>query len=473
MVDPSVEYGAVGARRFHHQRQPVGWRRPGIAGVVEGLVFGAAVFALMLAAYYLWLEPGRYLAAAGEAIARKVASFGIRGLPAYVALGCFYSVIHSFRGLEASAFHAVSLLLHAVNAVLAYLLVFRLFKSRTVGLITGLLLGLHPIHVDAVAWASDLKDVMSGTFVFLTLLAYVQFTRTRRHGWYWLSLSLYALALLSKPMAALLAFLLLIVDYQQRLANRRHDVLEKVPYLLLAVILGWISYHGQTMGTAARAGTDLSFYSSSNAWSAFGFYIVKLISPARLSVLYGSEHVYWWSVSATVLCVTFVSMTVWMLMLSRDYGFGLAWFVLFATPILGFIPFGYVVRLAPYANHFMYLADVGLFVCAGLIVRDSLRVLPDRVSRITLKVISVAVLVTFAVMTWVRCSVWKDSVALWTDAIRYNTKPNATIGHYRLAQAQLEAGRRDEAIRQARLALKAHPGNTKARALLNDLEAGE
>lgn len=78
------------------QRQPVGWRRPGIAGVVEGLVFGAAVFALMLAAYYLWLEPGRYLAAAGEAIARKVASFGIRGLPAYVALGCFYSVIHSF-----------------------------------------------------------------------------------------------------------------------------------------------------------------------------------------------------------------------------------------------------------------------------------------------------------------------------------------------------------------------------------------
>ena len=56
---------------------------------------------------------------------------------------------------------------------------------------------------------------------------------------------------------------------------------------------------------------------------------------------------------------------------------------------------------------------------------------------------------------------------------RYNTKPNATIGHYRLAQAQLEAGRRDEAIRQARLALKAHPGNTKARALLNDLEAGE
>ncbi len=78
------------------QRRPLRWKRPGIAGLAEGFAFGAAVFALMLAAYYLWLAPGGYLAAAAEAVSQKVAAFGIHGLPAYVALACFYSVGHSF-----------------------------------------------------------------------------------------------------------------------------------------------------------------------------------------------------------------------------------------------------------------------------------------------------------------------------------------------------------------------------------------
>lgn len=78
------------------QRRRIRWKRPRVAGVVEGAVFGAAIFALMLAAYYLWLGPSGYLAPAGEAIAQKVTGFGIRGLPAYVALGCFYSIVHSF-----------------------------------------------------------------------------------------------------------------------------------------------------------------------------------------------------------------------------------------------------------------------------------------------------------------------------------------------------------------------------------------
>lgn len=391
------------------------------------------------------------------------------GRPYYPLVFTVYALVYSLRGAEPAAFQAVSLLLHALNGVLGYLLVARLFRSRTVALVTGLLIGVHPIHVDAVAWASDLKDVMSATFVLLTLITYHQFTHSQKFGWYGTSLAMYALALLSKPMAALLAFLLFVVDYQQRRANRKLDILEKIPYLVLAIALGYISWHAQEAGTPARAGTDLSFYSRSNAWAAFGFYIVKLISPVRLSVLYGSGHVQWWTISATILCIGFVSMTVWMLMLSRDYGFGLAWFVLLATPILGFVPYGYVVRIAPYANHFMYLADVGLFVCAGLIVRDSLKVLNDKESRITLYAVVAAVLAVFASMTSVRCSVWNNSVSLWTDAVRYNNKPNVTIGHYRLGRALLEEGRREEARDHARLALRAHPGNTKARQLLDDL----
>lgn len=78
------------------QRRAIRWKRPGAAGLAEGLAFGVAVFALMLTAYYCWLAPGAYLTAATAAVSQKVAAFGIRGLPAYVALACFYSICHSF-----------------------------------------------------------------------------------------------------------------------------------------------------------------------------------------------------------------------------------------------------------------------------------------------------------------------------------------------------------------------------------------
>ncbi len=397
----------------------------------------------------------------------------IQHRPYYPLVFTAYMLQYALWGENPAGFHAFSLTLHALNAVLAYLLVWRLFRNRTAALISGLLMSTHPLHVDAVAWASDLKDVMSGTFVFLCLHAYTHYIQKGCRACYPASILLYALALFSKPMSALLPFMLLIVDYQQRRHDRRLELLEKVPFFAIAAVLGSVALRAQAGVAPAPAADEISFYSRANAWTAIGFYLLKLTVPINLSVLYASSHPGWWMVVATSLSVAFITATVWMLMLSRDYGFGLAWFVLLATPILGFIPFGYVVKFAPYANHFMYLADFGLFVVAGLICHDILKRLHVPADRATFYAIVCVALALFGLKTALRCNVWKDSVSLWRDSVRYNRAANATVGHQRLAEALLAAGEREEALEQVRKALERYPANRQARELLLELDRPE
>ncbi|MEI6914760.1 MAG: hypothetical protein WCL39_06480, partial [Armatimonadota bacterium] len=126
-----------------------------------------------------------------------------------------YSLIYTLWGADATAFHRINITLHALNAVLVYFIVLKLFKNRLPALVTGLLFALHPMHVDAVSWASALKDVLSGTFVFSCVLIYLRYTQTRKTYLLVVAVLLYLCALLSKPISALLPYLLLIVDYQQ------------------------------------------------------------------------------------------------------------------------------------------------------------------------------------------------------------------------------------------------------------------
>jgi len=394
----------------------------------------------------------------------------LQSRPYYPMVFTAYTLQYALWGENPAGFHAFSLFLHAVNAVLGYLLVWRLLRNRTAALISGLLMGTHPLHVDAVAWASDLKDVLSGTFVFLCLHAYVHYIKKGCRGCYLGAVAFYAMALFSKPMAALLPFLLLIVDYQQRRRDRRLELLEKAPFFAIAAALGYLALRAQAGAAPEPSGDVLSFYSRANAWTAIGFYLLKLTVPINLSVLYASSHPGWWMVVATSLSIAFTTATVWMLMLSRDYGFGLAWFVLLATPILGFIPFRYVVMFAPYANHFMYLADFGLFVVAGLICHDILKRLQVPADRSTFYAIVTVAFLLFGLKTALRCNVWRDSISLWRDSVRYNRAVNSTVGHERLAQALFAAGRREEALEQARLALQRHPGNNRARQLLREIQ---
>ncbi len=90
-----VQFGFPLVWVFGVQRRRPAWSRLGTAGVAEGLLFGAVVFALALAAYHLALRPTGVLAPAAAPIRDKIGSFGVDTLVKYAALGAFLSGIHS------------------------------------------------------------------------------------------------------------------------------------------------------------------------------------------------------------------------------------------------------------------------------------------------------------------------------------------------------------------------------------------
>ena len=157
--------------------------------------------------------------------------------------------------------HLTSILLHSINALLVTLLTVRLIETLNrekkqsfsltseqkviVGLTTGLLFGIHPLHVESVAWVSERKDVLSTLFFLLSILFYLRYSsRTTGKGpflflnkHYRASFISFVLGLLSKPMIVTLPLILLLLDWYplirfDRLKSASKTLIEKIPFFI-------------------------------------------------------------------------------------------------------------------------------------------------------------------------------------------------------------------------------------------------
>src|SRR5271170_8144632 len=116
-------------------------------------------------------------------------------------------------GLDAGGHHFTSLLLHAMDAVILFLLLSRMTGKMGRSLMVALLFGLHPLNVESVAWVAERKTVLSMLFLLLALWAYLWYVRKPDIGRHWFVDVLFALALAAKPMAVTFPFILLLMDY--------------------------------------------------------------------------------------------------------------------------------------------------------------------------------------------------------------------------------------------------------------------
>ena len=123
-----------------------------------------------------------------------------------------YMLDATLFGIEPSAFHATNVLLHALDAVLLYLLLRSLNAAAWPGAIAAALFALHPLRVESVAWVSCRKDVLSAAFGLLALIAYVRYARRGSLRAYAASLACTAAALLSKATWVTLPALFLLLD---------------------------------------------------------------------------------------------------------------------------------------------------------------------------------------------------------------------------------------------------------------------
>jgi len=346
-----------------------------------------------------------------------------------------FSLDHAVWGMDAFGYHLTNLVLHAANAVLFYLLAARLLRLalpvagdgaiRLGALVAALFFAVHPLRVESVAWITERRDVLSGFFYLLTVLAYLKSCAgegAARRRWLAASLGAYALGLLSKSLIMSLPLVLLVLDvYPLRRARGRwrQVLVEKLPYLGLAIVAAAISV---SVVIATIGLTSVSAYPpparAAMALHSLAFYAWKTLLPVGLSPLYElPARVELWSARFLAPALVAAAVTAGAILLRRRCPAALAVWVAYGVTLA---PVSGIVHNGPQlvADRYSYLACLGLAVLLGAaiaVVAGAPRVAAP--ARVALVVAAFAWIGGLAALMQAQLPVWRDADDIWRRAI--------------------------------------------------------
>jgi Tfp pilus assembly protein PilF len=373
-------------------------------------------------------------------------------------------------GLNPRGHHLTSLVLH-VAAVLA---LFGLLRYMTGSLwrsaMASALFAIHPLHVESVAWVAERKDVLSALFWFLTMLAYVAFTRKRSVGRYMVVLACFALALMAKSMVVTLPVVLLALDYwplgrlewgwtREDRRRLRAAVVDKIPLLAMAAAVSLATIVAQRGAISPVDFVPLGLRIT-NALNSFFVYITQAVVPVRMAVFYPLRPIPVWGLALAALF--FIGVTFFAIRRARSAGYlvtGWFWYVVTLLPVIGILQVGSQAR----ADRYTYIPLVGIFIAvawgAGALVSKR----PAwRTAVVSATALWIAVLSFGAHRQATR---WADSVTLFEHAIAV-TEDNR-LAHLNLAEALSNEGDR-AALEHYRRAIEIAPQWADAHAGLGE-----
>jgi protein O-mannosyl-transferase len=384
----------------------------------------------------------------------------------YPLLHSAFWIEHRLWGNAAAGYHLMNVVLHATSAFLVVLIVRRL--SLPGAWLAGGVFALHPVCVEAVAWIAEQKSTLSAVFYLASALTYLHFAETRQRSRYLQAFIFFVLALLTKTVTATLpAALLVILWWRRGRLEWRREVLPLLGWIPLGAAAGlftaWVekTYVGAegadyTLTAAQRfllAGRAICFYAAKLAWpeNLIFTYPRWTIDPAR-----------WWQYlfPAAVMLVLIV-----LVLLARRHRGPLAGFLIFAGtlfPVLGFLNV-YPFRFSWVADHFQYLASLGLIVPAACALTAAAARLSLRNTHAT--ALAATLLVTLGVLTWRQCGIYSDPETLFSETIARN--PASFMAHVNLGNILVNIPERlPDAIAEFEAASRVEPGNMEAH---NDL----
>ncbi len=337
-----------------------------------------------------------------------------------------YAIEYSFVQLEPWLYHFDNLLLHILCTVLVYWLVWLLSKNRIAAVINALLFGLHPMHVESVAWAAARKDVLYGAFYLGSVILYVYYLRaaSKKGMLYTGVLLLFILSLLSKPVAVVLPLTLLLIDYIEKRQWSKKVIIEKLPHFILSLVFGIIAVKSQhTAGAMAMQKVEYNMLERiALGGYAFITYLWKAIVPASLRCLYhypektgGSISIIYYLYPAAAIAL--ISVAWKFLRRNTIVVFGLLFFTVNIALLLQFMQVGEAIV----AERYSYIPYIGLFFIAGWYVAKYYETGKNNV-RYGVLGLSVVYIVCMGYMSSERCKVWADDIALWSDEIEKEPK---------------------------------------------------
>jgi hypothetical protein len=376
-----------------------------------------------------------------------------------------YMLDHAIAGLNAYAFHLSSNLWAGIVAGLVYFFALALTQRRLTAIAAAALFVVHPVHVEAVAWISSRKDLVAAAFVLLGFLAYLKYRQRDAIAWYLASLLLFLLALLGKPSVVVFSAVLLSFDLfiEKRPFNR--SIIDKIPFVLLAILVAVAVQHAQP---ETGAQPDMSMHAASfvqGMWllTGLGNYVLYRVPPPNGTAL-----------AQIAGAVFLLALFMFPLLLRKRYPtvtFLIYW-ILFTYLPTQILPLSY-----PVTDRYLFLPSVGAVILISWLVFKAADHLPKW------NLIAAMTLVVLVSLVWLRKTIdylseWQDPRSVWYAATR---KTNDFHVFYELGweyldkSASLGAGLRNPPLpveQSEQLASLVWRNDPRLPRLLSELSAG-
>lgn len=381
---------------------------------------------------------------------------------------------YQLYGLNPGGYHVTNVLLHITNTILLFFVFRKMSGALWQSAFVAALFGLHPLHVESVAWVTERKDVLSTLFWMLTILGYARYVDRPGLKRYLLVVLLFMMGLMSKPMVVTLPFVLLLLDYWplHRMQIWHKDVVvgnkkqktaivrlvwEKAPLFFMISVLSVITFITQQKeGAVASLNMIPIDVRIANVLVSYVSYIKKMIWPNHLAVLYPHPGALplWKSVSAFLFlaCVSFLAI----LKVKRHPWFivGWLWYMGTLVPVIGLV----VIGPHAMADRYTYIPLIGMFIIVSWVVPE---LVPHwRFRYKSLFILALSSLSILSVSTWSQVKIWKNSITLFEHTLDVTDK-NFLV-HNNIGVALAEMDRTSEAIIHYSEAVRISPEYTEA-----------
>jgi len=375
------------------------------------------------------------------------------------------AVCHFF-GLKPVMHHMTNVIIHVLNSMLLFWVLERATGEFWKSGFVAALFALHPVNVESVAWIAERKNVLSAFFWMLTLAAYIYYSERPCLSRYFLSLFLFLLGLLSKPVLITLPIILLFIDYWplKRVCQKNYDFVgtslykrsvrafiktpalmhlfaEKIPFVILSIGSVWIS-----IMSAKQHGIMISYdmvpltLRIENGMVSFFSYIGKMIYPQNLSVFYPYPETIptMLSAGAGIVLLIITCGTIWFYR-TRPYLFtGWIWFIAVLLPTIGISQAGLWPALA---DRWAYLPFIGIFIASVWGIHDL--IIRFKIKIEIVAVIAAAIFLLMILRTWQQTGYWENNEAIYQHAI--DVTENNAVAHNNLGAEFYSGGEKREA----------------------------
>ena len=321
--------------------------------------------------------------------------------------------------LDPAGYHFWNLMLHALNTILVFFVTYLLTKRNLLmAAIVSMLFGIHPMHVESVAWATERKDVLFLFFFMGGLITYLYYINSKKWLWYFITILLFVLSCLSKGTAVVFPFVLLLIDYLILSKVSIKNMYDKIVFIIISFLFMLFTYRLHQTGTLNNLADNRSFiFRILTATYQLMMYAVKLVIPYPLSIFYQNADeknlplIYYLS----PLIIAVIAVGLYYLRKEKELIFGVFFYLVSIALMLQIIPTGGGLFIM--SDRFTYLAYIGLFFIIAYWMNKAVNSTKNKLFGIIAKSILVTGILIFSFQSYSRAKVWTNSETLFSDAI--------------------------------------------------------